>query len=181
MRVNAILLDAGQNVFRAGKYIECKVAALAGPVLGAGHQADGLPCFNPRKRHMASTRFIPLAAALLVAGTLTACSSGPGMRMGMGMGGPGQSTMARMDMQMGSMRQVHEKMMAAKTPEERQRLAAEHMKSMREGMQMMERARDMPADPEARHQMMEKRMEMMQTMMKMMMDQMPAVPSAPAK
>ncbi len=89
--------------------------------------------------------------------------------------------MARMDMQMGSMRQAHEKMMAAKTPEERQRLAAEHMKSMHEGMQMMDRARDMPADPEARHQMMEKRMEMMQTMMKMMIDQMPAVPSAPAK
>jgi len=131
---------------------------------------------------MASTRFIPLAAALLVAGTLTACSSGPGMRMGMGMGGPGdQTTMARMDMHMGAMREAHEKMMAAKTPEERQRLAAEHMKSMHEGMQMMDRARDMPADPEARHQMMEKRMEMMQTMMKMMLDQMPAAPAAPAK
>lgn len=128
---------------------------------------------------MASTRFIPLAATLLIAGTLTACSSGPGMRMGMG--GPGQTTMARMDMHMGSMRQAHEKMMAAKTPEERQRLAAEHMKSMHEGMQMMDRARDMPADPEARHQMMEKRMEMMQAMMKMMLDQMPAAPSAPAK
>ena len=128
---------------------------------------------------MASTRFITLAAALLVAGTLTACSSGPGMRMGMG--GPGQTTMARMDMHMSSMREAHEKMMAAKTPEERQRLAAEHMKSMHEGMQMMDRTHDMPADPEARHQMMEKRMEMMQTMMKMMIDQMPAVPPAPAK
>jgi hypothetical protein len=68
---------------------------------------------------------------------------------------------------------MHEKMMAAKTPEERQALMAEHMKVMRDGMGMMGQMKapggkgaNSPASPE----MMGKRMDMMEMMMQMMMD-----------
>ena len=46
--------------------------------------------------------------------------------------------MARMDTQMKAMREMHDKMMAAKTTEERNALMAEHMKSMQGGMTLME-------------------------------------------
>lgn len=44
---------------------------------------------------------------------------------------------ARYDHQMMKMREMHQKMMAAKTPEERQALMAEHMQAMQGGMSMM--------------------------------------------
>lgn len=44
---------------------------------------------------------------------------------------------ARYDQQMKMMQAMHQKMMAAKTPEERQALMAEHMKAMQGGMSMM--------------------------------------------
>src|SRR5690349_12817289 len=50
---------------------------------------------------------------------------------------PATAAPAQMDMQMKSMQEMHEKMMAAKTPEERQSLMTEHMKSMQGGMAMM--------------------------------------------
>jgi len=92
---------------------------------------------------------------------------------------------------MKTMQGMHEKMMNAKTPEERSKLMAEHMKAMQEGMAMMggmsgagmgdmkgmQEMPNMGGDIGARQQMMEKRMEMMQTMMKMMMDRMPAAPA----
>jgi len=95
------------------------------------------------------------------------------------------SDMARMDTQMKGMREMHEKMMAAKTPEERSALMTEHMQSMNDGMAMMNGmsgggmggAKGMKSDMSAQHQMMEKRMEMMQTMMQMMMDRLPAAPA----
>lgn len=46
--------------------------------------------------------------------------------------------MAKMDEHMKSMQAMHEKMMAAKTPEERQALMDEHMKLMQDGMGMMQ-------------------------------------------
>jgi hypothetical protein len=73
------------------------------------------------------------------------------------------------------MRDMHEKMMNAKTPEERNKLRAEHMKAMQDGMAMM--GGMSPGGMGARQQMMEKRMDMMQMMMKMMMDQTPAAPA----
>lgn len=96
--------------------------------------------------------------------------------------------MARMDAQMKTMREMHEKMMSAKTREERSKLMAEHMKTMQDGMKMMgsmpnagmgdmKGMQGMAGDMGARQQMMEKRMEMMQTMMQMMIDQMPAAPA----
>jgi len=86
---------------------------------------------------------------------------------------PKAAAPARMDMQMKSMQEMHEKMMAAKTPEERQALMTEHMKSMQGGMAMMGQMKapdakgsGKPMSPE----MMGKRMDMMEMMMQMMMD-----------
>lgn len=45
--------------------------------------------------------------------------------------------MARADVQMKALQEMFDKMMAAKTPEERSALMAEHMKIMRNGMAMM--------------------------------------------
>ena len=101
---------------------------------------------------------------------------------------PGKASpdMAHMDTQMKAMREMHDKMMAAKTPEERNALMAEHMKTMQEGMTMMNgmpregmggMKGGMKGDMTTQHQMMEKRMEMMQSMMQMMMDRLPAAPT----
>lgn len=99
--------------------------------------------------------------------------------------------MAGMDLQMKRMQEMHDKMMSAKTPNERNALMGEHMKVMQDGMNMMNKmsskgmggmkkkvgmpanAKDTMKDGMAEHhQMMEKRMEMMQSMMQMMMDRM---------
>ena len=90
--------------------------------------------------------------------------------------------MARMDTQMKAMGAMHDKMVAAKTPEERSALMAEHMKTMQDGMAMMNGMSPggmgaMKGDMATRQQMMEKHMEMMQSMMQMMMDRTPAVPA----
>ena len=52
---------------------------------------------------------------------------------------PGKSNpaMARMDDQMKTMQEMHDKMMAAKTPEERTALMSENLKTMQDGMTMM--------------------------------------------
>ena len=98
---------------------------------------------------------------------------------------PQAPTPARMDMQMKSMQEMHDKMMAAKTPEERQALMAEHMKTMQDGMAMMGQMRGGGARPGAgmgggmatSPQMMSRRMDMMETMMQMMMDREGASPA----
>ena len=97
---------------------------------------------------------------------------------------PGKSnpTMARTEAQIKAMQEMHDKMMAAKTPEERNALIAEHMKTMQDGMAMMNGTSPggmagMQGDAATRNQMMEKRMEMMESMMQMMMDRLPAAPA----
>ena len=107
------------------------------------------------------------------------------------MGKMGAMDMSKMDAQMKKMCEMHEKMAAAKTPEERNKLMAEHMKTMQDGMQMMggmggmggmsgagmgdmKGMPGMSGDMGAHHQMMDKRMAMMESMMQMMMDRMPA-------
>lgn len=103
----------------------------------------------------------------------------------------------QMDKQMTVMSEMHQKMMGAKTPEERSALMGEHMKVMQDGMSMMNMMKgsgmagagmggggmggsqdnkSMPGNMEDRQQMTEKRMDMMQMMMQMMMD----TQSAPA-
>ncbi|OGA95512.1 MAG: hypothetical protein A3E79_10845 [Burkholderiales bacterium RIFCSPHIGHO2_12_FULL_61_11] len=137
---------------------------------------------------MTQFRFIPLAIALTTASVLAACNTAPAMPMGTAsassMATPDQ--MARMDAQMKTMQGMHEKMMNAKTPEERNKLMAEHMKAMQDGMAMMggmggmggmKGMQGMTGDMGARQQMMEKRMEMMQSMMQMMMDRLPVEPA----
>jgi hypothetical protein len=104
---------------------------------------------------------------------------------------------------MKAMQEMHQKMVDATTPAERQALMADHMKAMQGGMAMMKElhampagsgsggmgmmgspggaapmagmcdGKDMPADMAKRHQMMTDHMAMMQTMMDMMADRMP--------
>jgi len=145
---------------------------------------------------MTHFRFIPLVAALATASALIACTTTPAMTMDSASASstaPSEG-MAKMDTQMKNMREMHEKMMSAKTPEEHNKLMAEHMKAMQDSMKMMDGMsssgmggmkgmgdmkgmQGMSGDMGARHQMMEKRMEMMQAMMQMMMDRMPASPA----
>ncbi len=93
--------------------------------------------------------------------------------------------MARMANQTKAMQEMHAKMMAAKTPEERNALMAEHMKTMQDGMSMMQGMGGMtgpkspPTDMTQRQSMMEQRMDMMQTMMEMMVDRLPQTPAKP--
>jgi hypothetical protein len=95
---------------------------------------------------------------------------------------PGPSPSALQN-QMKAMQAMHDKMIAAKTPEERSALMAEHMKTMQDGMSMMQGMQGLQGGPGARmdgatrQRMMEMRMDMMQSMMQMMMDRMPAGPS----
>ena len=97
---------------------------------------------------------------------------------------PGKSRpdMARMNTQMKAMHEMHDKMMASKTPTERDALTAEHMKIMQDGMTMMNGMSPggmsgMKGDMAARHQTMEARMDMMQATMQMMMDRLPTAPA----
>jgi hypothetical protein len=78
---------------------------------------------------------------------------------------------ARMDAQMKSMDKMHVKMMAARTPQERAPLMAEHKKIMHDGMAMMgdRAAAGRKGDTAARHQTMEMRMDMMRAITHMMM------------
>ena len=86
--------------------------------------------------------------------------------------------------QIKSMREMHDKMMAAKTPEERAALMKDHMKAMQDGMAMLGQMKGakgrmgmgggMVMSPE----MIGQRMDMMEMMMQMMMDREAARPSA---
>ena len=100
-----------------------------------------------------------------------------------GMAGKPGMQIALIDNQMKAMGAMHDKMMAAKTPEERNALMAEHMQAMQDGMTMMNgmaargMGSSMKGDMAAHHQMMDKRMEMMQATMQMMMDRLPQSPA----
>ena len=139
---------------------------------------------------MSHFRFVPFALALAAASTLIACTTAPEMPMGAAsassMATP--ERMAAMDGQMKTMRDMHTKMLNAKTPEERQALMGEHMKAMQGGMGMMKGmsgmsgmsgmggtgdSKGMPADMAQRHKMMTQHMAMMQMMMDMMSQRMP--------
>jgi len=77
---------------------------------------------------------------------------------------------ARVNSAMKSMQEMHDKMMAAKTPEERQALMADHMKAMQGGMGMMGQMKGDQGGMSMSPEMMGKRMDMMEMMMQMMMD-----------
>jgi hypothetical protein len=122
--------------------------------------------------HLAATATIQVAQAT---------PATPGMGMGMGMGSA--AAMPGYADQMKSMQSMHDRMMAAKTPEERNALMAEQMKLMQSGMGMMSRMGQgamagKPGDMAGRQGMMEQRMDMMQSMMQMMMDRTAPAPAA---
>ncbi|WP_051304776.1 hypothetical protein [Chitinilyticum litopenaei] len=82
--------------------------------------------------------------------------------------------MDRCNAQLKAMQGMHEKMLKAKTPEQRQALQDEHAKLMRSSMAMMTEMKGMMAMPQGDQSMMmmQKRMDMMEMMMQMMMDRM---------
>jgi len=154
-------------------------------------------------RTLAALSVAALATACASPGGVTASPSPPPAAERAGHPGGGASApMAAMEPRMKAMHEMHEKMMNAKTPEERQALMADHMKAMQDGMGMMKDmsamggmggkapmggmgamadGKGMPADMAKHHQMMAQRMDMMQMMMEMMMDRMLPQPPAPAK
>ncbi|MEJ5989076.1 hypothetical protein WG902_03680 [Ramlibacter sp. PS3R-8] len=87
--------------------------------------------------------------------------------------------MRKMDSQTDAMKAMHEKMVAAKTPEEKNALMSEHMKTMGAGMAMMKEMPKGMGDMKSangmaeHHVMMEKRMAMMAAAMDMMSDRLP--------
>jgi len=112
-----------------------------------------------------------------------------------GMAAP--APMAAMEPRMKAMQEMHQKMMGAKTPAERQALMADHMRAMQGGMAMMKEmhggmpgmqgmqgmagmgdGKGMTADMAKRHQMMTDHMATMQMMMDMMADRMPSAPAS---
>ena len=92
--------------------------------------------------------------------------------------------MKKMDKQMEVMKDMHQKMSAASTDAERQALMKDHMKVMRESMQMMSghaggQMHCMAGGQKSsrkHQQMMEKHKAMMQSMMQMMNDHLQAMP-----
>ncbi|MFA5632594.1 MAG: hypothetical protein WC997_13870 [Porticoccaceae bacterium] len=116
-----------------------------------------------------------------VAQVAQAQSGGPGAGMRAGTSAPDYAS------QMKAMQQMHEEMMAAKTPEERNALMDRQMKLMHGSMNMMGGMSTMgrgmgaapgkPADMATRQDMLEQRMDMMQSMMQMMTDRLQALPA----
>ena len=112
---------------------------------------------------MTSLRSIAFAAALLAAFAATAqtaaehaahhpagaASSAPATTPSKtgGVGAMGErAAMAQLDAHMKAMQAMHDKMAAARTPEGRQALMAEHMKLMEDGMAMMQSMMQMMMD-----------------------------------
>ncbi len=106
-----------------------------------------------------------------------AMPANPGTGMGARVAMPGYTQ------QMQAMQQMHDKMLAAKTPDERNALMLEQMNLMHGGMAMMGQmgSTTMPgvsghmAGPDGT---LEQRMEMMQSIMQLMMDRMQYAPAA---
>jgi hypothetical protein len=132
--------------------------------------------------------------ALSVAALAAACVSPGSMNaphMSSGMAQANAMPMAANEPRMVAMKAMHEKMMGAKTPAERQALMSEHMKSMQGGMAMMHEmhARNgmggmtsmsdgpsMQAQMARREQAMAEHTAMMSMMMDMMAERMPMAP-----
>lgn len=135
--------------------------------------------------------------ALSVAALATACASPGSTNTAPASPGMGNAdapmSMAAMDPRMKTMHDMHQKMMGAKTPVERQALMADHMKAMQDGMAMMKEMHGkqgmsgmtsmgdgpvMQAEMAKRRQMMTDHMAMMQMMTDMMSDRMPPATAA---
>ncbi len=85
-------------------------------------------------RTLVALSVVVLATACASPGSTDAAAPSNGMAsMAMGAGG----SMPAMDERMTAMQTMHQKMMSATTPAERQAMMAEHMKAMQGGMAMM--------------------------------------------
>lgn len=95
--------------------------------------------------------------------------------------------MTAMETRMKAMKEMHQKMVDANSPAERQALMAEHMKAMQEGMEKlkemvggmqrmgsMDHSTGMPAGMAQRHQLMAEQTAMMQLLLEMLAQRMPA-------
>lgn len=173
------------------------------------HQAgavDGVPTWKRDDDKPGSTHCrygnAPSVTAAIVSSVLLACAQTPVGQASAGAGAVATSSdkrMAMMDTRMKSMRDMHEKMMRARSPEERSALKSEHAKLMQNGMAMMggmgpdgmsgmkgmhgmgAMTVGAPAtgDMAIRQEMMEKHLAMMASIIQMMMDQMPPAPVKP--
>jgi hypothetical protein len=126
-----------------------------------------------------------LSAAVLFAGAVALAQDAKAPGTSSQAAAPSMPMMAQMDEHMKKMQALHDKMMNAVTPEERQKAMEEARKEMQEGMAMMKpmmqgggmmgggmmAQKGKSADTNVQMQMMGKRMDMMQMMMQMMMDQ----------
>jgi hypothetical protein len=139
---------------------------------------------------------LTLVSAAIGAGAQTAAPAPATGQTSVQSSQPGNADrLAAMDKQMKVMREMHDKMVSAKTPEERSQLMAEQMKLMQDSMGMMggmgpqgmgggmmgmgrmQGGATRPPDMATRQTMMEKRMDMMQSMMQMMMDRQAVTPA----
>ena len=170
--------------------------ALSLTFAGAGVWAQATKAEDHTAHHPADAASNPKPAPKAVAPKPAEPKPAPAKAQPAAMDQGAMEKMGQMDAKMKAMQDMHEKFMAAKTPEERMALMPEQMKTMQEAMTMMDSMRGggmgmgmmggtdkggmmdkMPMDMMAKHQMMEKRMDMMQSMMQMMMDRM-QVPAA---
>jgi ATP-dependent Lon protease len=138
---------------------------------------------------MYSTRKIQLIAMLISASSLLHAETGNMMDKHMSADTPVSHSrhmdmMKNMDAQLDAMKDMHQKMTAAKTDAERQILMKDHLKIMQDGMGMMSKHNEdgmhcLSAASHGKHssrkhrQLMDKQMKMMQSMMQMMKDGMP--------
>jgi len=149
------------------------------------------------KEHvMKKPTIFAIALAALLSGTgALAQNTSPAAPGGNAATAQSMRSMAQMDEHMKKMQALHDKMMSATTPDERQKAVDEARKEMQDGMAMMKpmmqgggmmgggmmTQKDKSSDAATRMQMMGKRMDMMQMMMQTMMDQqgMTGPPKAP--
>ena len=145
-----------------------------------------LPTYLCKESVMKRSLVVGLSAAMLFAGTVALAQDVKAPPAGdKAAATSSMPMMAQMDEHMRKMQVLHDKMMTAASPEERQKAMEEARKEMQESMAMMKpmmqgggmmgggmRAqKGKPADTGTQMQMMGKRMDMMQMMMQMMMDQ----------
>jgi len=141
---------------------------------------------NNLERIMNSRRKTPTLAWIAASLIALSLSFGPAISSGAAPAvdehAHGTATPGAADVQMKKMQELHARMMAANTPEERAKLMDEQMQAMQQGMAMMNGMKDHHGhmgSGSAQHDMMEKRMDMMQMMMTMMMDR-EAIENPPA-
>ena len=135
---------------------------------------------------MKKSTVFAIAMAVLFSGAVAlAQTTGPAAPAAKAATAQSMPSMAQMDEHMKKMQMLHDKMMSATTPEDRQKAMDEARKEMQDGMATMEPMmqgggmmgggmmgqKGKSADTNGQMQMMGKRMDMMQMMIQMMLDQ----------